>query len=130
MQYFEDQNESFKREVSESYSYERGEINVACVDFEYFEYFKMSYNILLDIYFNRSNIPNKNIKEIFCITYCNYILENFVRYLEYFYYGNNFYEIINFLKEDNTKIKEAFKLFILKEIKMKYIQEKKSFFIF
>ena len=97
---------------------------------ESFNYFKNSHNTLIEI--NNSeevDIPNKNIKEIFCIVYSCIFLENLVKYTisQNTLVSGRKTEIINFLNEGNSKIKETFKLFILKELKTKYITERTEF---
>ena len=107
----------------------KNEINIYLGD-DSFKYFKYAYYTLMEI--KKSNIidiPNKNIKEIFCIVYCNVFLENFVKYLvsQVTLISERKMEIIHFLKDENSQIKESFKLFILKELKKKYIKERTTF---
>ena len=95
-----------------------------------FKYFKNAHNTLIEI--NNSHevdIPNKNIKEIFCIVYSCIFLENFVKYTitQNTLVSGRKAEIISFLNEGASQIKESFKLFILKEIKSKYITERTEF---
>ena len=107
----------------------KNEINIYLGD-DSFKYFKYAYYTLMEI--KKSNpidIPNKNIKEIFCIVYCNVFLENFVKYLisQVTLISERKMEIIYFLNEESNQIKESFKLFILKELKTKYIKERTNF---
>ena len=93
-------------------------------------YFRNAHNTLIEI--NKAEeieIPNKNIKEVFCFVYCCIFLENFVKYTisQITLVSGRKTEIIEFLNEGNSEIKETFKLFILKELKTKYITERTQF---
>ena len=129
MQYFEkleilDENEKVDKETKI-----KNEINLYLGE-NAFKYFRNAYTTLIDIKKSeQTDIPNKNIKEIFCIVYCNVFLENFVKYAktQVTFISARKIEIINFLTQDNTEIKESFKLFILKELKTKYIKERTEF---
>ena len=129
MQYFEklailDENEKADKETKI-----KNEIDLY-LGKEAFKYFRNAYTTLIDIKKSKqSDIPNKNIKEIFCIVYCNVFLENFVKYAvsQVTLISSRKIERINFLTQDNTEIKESFKLFILKELKTKYIKERTQF---
>ena len=99
-------------------------------------YFKNAHNTLIEIIHSNEKVFNQNIKKIFCIVYCNFFLEKFVYYLVS---QKNLItlcktEIINYLIEgsgnnnDNiSEVKKTFKLFILKELKSKYILERTEF---
>ena len=94
-------------------------------------YFKNAYDSLIEIRNakNKNKIKNKDIKKIFCIVYCSFFLEKFVYYISK---QKNLVsacrsEIIKFLKGGETDIKKTFKLFILKELKTKYIIERTNF---
>ena len=92
--------------------------------------FKNAYSTLMEIRSSQNlEIQNKNIKEIFCIAFCNIFLEYFVKYsmIHTLLCSEQRVSIINFLKEGETEIKKSFKLFILKEIKTKYITERTEF---
>ena len=92
-------------------------------------YFKNAHNILIEIRNSKEEIQNKNIKLIFCLTYCNFFLEKFAFYsiTQKILVSTCRTDIINFLIEGNNEIKETFKLFILKELKTKYILERTDF---
>ena len=95
-----------------------------------FKYFKNAHNTIIEIINSEEvDIPNKNIKEIFCIVYSCIFLENFVKYTitHNTLVSGRKAEIISFLNEGTSKIKETFKLFILKELKTKYITERTEF---
>ena len=99
---------------------------------ESFNYFRIAHDILIKINSDGDvKIPNKNIKEIFCIVYCCIFLENFVKYAftQITLVSGNKNEIINYLnkRKRKSKVKETFKLFILKELKDKYITERTQF---
>ena len=93
-------------------------------------YFKNAHNTLIEINNAKdAEIPNKNIKEIFCLVYCCVFLENFVKYVikQVAYVSTSRNKIIQYLNEGTSEIKETFKLFILKELKTKYITERTQF---
>lgn len=93
-------------------------------------YFKNAHNTLIEINNTEdAEIPNKNIKEIFCLVYCCVFLENFVKYVvtQATYVSASKNKIIHYLNEGTSEIKATFKLFILKELKTKYITERTQF---
>ena len=93
-------------------------------------YFKNCHIALLKIYKGHNdNIINGNIQKIFCIVYCNVFLEKFVKYSieQKTYVSTIKYQIIKFLNEKKDEIRNVFKLFILKELKSKYIKERTKF---
>ena len=93
-------------------------------------YFKNCHKTLIEILKGHNEqITNGNIKEVFCIVYCNIFLEKFVYYLieQKTYISTRKNEIIKFLSEGKDEIKKSFKLFILKELKSKYIKERTKF---
>ena len=93
-------------------------------------YFRNAHSTLIEINnVKDTEIPNKNIKEIFCLVYCCVFLENFVKYVvtQVAYVSTSRNKIIHFLNEGTSEIKETFKLFILKELKTKYIAERTQF---
>ena len=91
-------------------------------------YFKNAYNFLVEIRKPKNKIKNKNIKKIFCIVYCNFFLEKFVFYVctQKNLVSACRNEICKFFREE-TEIKKTLKLFILKELKTKYIIERTEF---
>ena len=91
-------------------------------------YFKNAYNSLVEIRKPKNKIKNKNIKKIFCIVYCNFFLEKFVFYVctQKNLVSACRNEICKFFREE-TEIKRTLKLFILKELKTKYIIERTEF---
>ena len=123
--YNEELNKSFENEEKKI----KEEINLFLGE-ESLNYFKNAHNTLIEIKKTKEvDIPNKNIKEIFCIVYCNIFLENFVKYAvsQVTLVSECRTKIITFLNEGNSEIKETFKLFILKELKEKYILERTKF---
>ena len=126
LQYYnEELNKSFENDEKKF----KEEINLFLGE-EALNYFKNAHNTLIEIKKSKEvDIPNKNIKEIFCIVYCNIFLENFVKYAvtQVTLVSQCRTEIINFLNDGNSEIKETFKLFILKELKTKYILERTKF---
>ena len=126
MQYYKEKlNKTFETEDERN----REEIEVYLGE-DSLNYFKNAHNTLIEI--NKAeevDISNKNIKEIFCIVYCCVFLENFVKYTisQNTLVSGRKAEIIEFLNEGNSEIKETFKLFILKELKTKYITERTQF---
>ena len=92
-------------------------------------YFINAHNILMEIRNRNDEIINKNIKILFCLVYSNFFLEKFVYYLtsQKILVSDSRVQIINFLKGPSDVIKETYKLFILKELKTKYILERTEF---
>ena len=126
-QYYNEElnNKKFKDEDEKI----RGEIDIYLGEGS-FNYFKSAHNTLIEINNTEEiEIPNKNIKEIFCIVYCCIFLENFVKYSisQVTLVSGRKTEIINYLNEGDSKVKKSFKLFILKELKAKYILERTQF---
>ena len=78
---------------------------------------------------SKKEIPLKNIKKLFCLSYCNFYLEKFVFYLasQKELVSGSKYNIIEFFNNKNNNIIKTFKLFILNELKIKYIVDKKEF---
>ncbi len=126
LQYY---NEKLNKKYENEEAKIREEINEYLGE-ESFNYFKNAHNTLIEINSGEEvDIPNKNIKEIFCIVYCCVFLEHFVKYIitQTTFVSGRKTEIINFLNEGNSRIKETFKLFILKELKTKYLTERTQF---
>ena len=92
-------------------------------------YFIIAHNLLMEIINSNKKIKNKNIKKIFCIVYCSFFLEKFVFYAftQKILISKCRNEIINFLSKGTSQIKKTLKLFILKELKSKYIIERTEF---
>ena len=94
-----------------------------------FDYFLRAHDILYEILNSKKEIPLKNIKKLFCLSYCNFYLEKFVFYLvaqkELVSLSRS--NIIEFFNNKNNNIIKTFKLFILNELKTKYIMDKKEF---
>ena len=121
----EELNKSFENEEKKI----KEEMNLFLGE-EALNYFKNAYDTLIEIKKSKEeDIPNKNIKEIFCIVYWNVFLENFVKYVvsQVTPVSQCRTEKIIFLNDGNSEIKERFKLFILKELKTKYIFERTKF---
>ena len=118
-----------ERTKEEESSRIREEINIFLGE-KQLKFFKIAHDTLIEIN-NKNNvkIPNKNIKEIFCIVYCSVFLENFVKYVvtQATLISDIKVKIINYLSTGESEIKESFKLFILKELKTKYITERTKF---
>ena len=83
----------------------------------------------MEIVTSKEENKNNNIKKIFCIVYSSFFLEKFVFYVvsQKILVSACRNEIIEFLKGGETEIKKTFKLFILKELKTKYITERTEF---
>ena len=82
--------------------------------------------------FNTKNeIYNKNIKEQYCIVYCNIYLENFVKFCftEKEYSGRIRNDFIQFLNdpESQNQLKGTLKIIVLKLIKEYYIKDQIEF---
>jgi len=93
-------------------------------------YFKNCHKTLISIQKGYDDqIVNKNIQKIYCIVFSNIFLENFVKYSieQKTLVSKRKNEITKFLMEENDEIKKTFKLFILKELKSKYIIERTNF---
>ena len=99
---------------------------------EAFNDFKNAYENLKNIMLKKiDDIYNYNIKEQYCIAYCNVFLENFVKYcFEEKEYSagirNNLLEFLND-KETETPLKNTIKIVILKIIKTYYIKDQFTF---
>ena len=121
-------NEELNKQFDEEEEKIRAEINAYLGD-QSLVYFRNAHNNLIEIINSKEEIQNKNIKKIFCIVFCNFFLEKFVFYLtsQKNLVSGCRAEIINYLKEGKSEIKETFKLFILKELKTKYILERTRF---
>ena len=134
-QYYEDKlNKLFENEENKEKRI-REEINLYLGE-KALMYFKIACNTLIQVKINKDmNISNLKIKEIFCIVYCNIFLKNFSKYAisEVNLFSECREKIIKFLNSGSTenkesgKIKESFKLFILKELKSIYIPERTNF---
>lgn len=85
--------------------------------------------MLYEILNSNKEIPLKNIKELFCISFCNFFLEKFTFYLvsQRQLVSVYYHSIIQFFNAKNDNIIKTFKLFILNELKTKYIVNKKNF---
>ena len=122
--------QEYKEKLNQTFDTEEGRIREEIevyLGVDSLNYFKNAHNTLIEINKGEEvDIPNKNIKEIFCIVYCCIFLENFVKYTisQNTLVSGRKTEIIEFLNEGNSEIKEAFKL---KEIKTKYITERTQF---
>ena len=109
----------------------RDEIEIL-VGYHSFNDFKNAYETLKNIMFKKiDDIYNVNIKEQYCISYCNFYLENFVKYcFEEKEYSagirNNLLEFLND-KETETPLKNSIKIVILKLIKTYYIRDQSEF---
>ena len=123
IQYFKDEieNKTDKRDI----------INILLGE-NAFNDFKNAYENLKNIMFKKfDDIYNYNIKEQYCISYCNVFLENFVKYcFEEIVYSsgirNNLLEFLND-KENETPLKNSIKIVILKIIKAYYIKDQYIF---
>ena len=109
----------------------RGEINILLEGNAFLD-FKNAYETLKSIMFNTKNeIYNKNIKEQYCIVYCNIYLENFVKFCftEKEYSGRIRNDFIQFLNdpESQNQLKGTLKIIILKLIKEYYIKDQIEF---
>ena len=80
---------------------------------------------------HKKEMFNKNIKEQYCIVYCNIYLENFVKFCftEKEYSSGIRNDFFNFLNdpESQTDLKNTFKIVILKLIKTYYIKDQIEF---
>ena len=99
---------------------------------EAFNDFKNAYENLKNIMVkNTDDIYNYNIKEQYCIAYCNVFLENFVKYCfeEKEYSAEIRDNLLKFLndKETETPLKNSIKIVILKIIKTYYIKDQSTF---
>jgi hypothetical protein len=97
-----------------------------------FSDFKNAYENLKNLIFKKKNFfSNENIKEQYCITYCNIYLENFVKYCfeEKEYSSGIRNDFLNFLNdpETQTNLKNTIKIIILKLIKTNYIKDQSEF---
>ena len=97
-----------------------------------FNDFKNAYDNLKNIMFKKvDEIYNYNIKEQYCIAYCNVFLENFVKYcFEEKEYSSGIRDnLLAFLndKENETSLKNSIKIVILKIIKTYYIKDQSIF---
>ena len=109
----------------------RGEISVL-IEGNAFIDFKNAYENLKSIMFNPKNeMYNKNIKEQYCIVYCNIYLENFVKFCftEKEYSAGIRNDFFNFLNNPQTQtdLKKTMKIVILKLIKTNYIKDQIEF---
>ena len=126
-QYYEE--DLFNRKLNTDHNSNHLEIEIYLGKSSY-KYFLRAYEVLYEILNSNKEIPLKNIKELFCISFCNFFLEKFTFYLvsqrqlvcDYYYYS-----IIEFFNSKNDNIIKTFKLFILNELKTKYIVDKKEF---
>lgn len=97
-----------------------------------FNDFKNSYENLKNIMLKKyDDIYNYNIKEQYCIAYCNVFLENFVKYTfeEKEYSSEIRDKLLEFLndQETETPLKASIKIVILKMIKTYYIKDQFTF---
>ncbi len=95
-----------------------------------FSYFNYAYQTLRNIIYNNfDEIYNKNIKEQFCIVYCNVYLENLVKYIikENTYSSTMRTKFLEFLNIDPTPLKSTIKMIVLKLIKDNYITDRVEF---
>ena len=120
--------EELKKQIENEDEKIKEEINIYLGE-QSFIYFKYAYHSLVEIRNPKNKIKNKNIKKLFCISFCNFFLEKFVYYITQ---QKNLVsacrnEIVRFFKEGDTEVKKTFKLFILKELKTKYIIERTEF---
>ena len=120
--------ELINKQIENSEEKIRHDINIYLGD-QSLQFFKIAHNLLMEIINSNEKIKNKNIKKYFCIVYCSFFLEKFVFYAftQKILISNCRTEIINFLSEGMSEIKKALKLFILKELKSKYIIERTEF---
>jgi len=99
-----------------------------------FKYFKNAYKTLKNkMYDNINEIYNINIKEQYCIAYCNVYLENFINLCfnlsikEYTsVIRNTFFDYL-MNQENKTKLKDTFKIVLLKLINTNYIKDQSEF---
>ena len=97
-----------------------------------FSDFKNAYENLKNLTFKKKDdIYNANIKEQYCITYCNLYLENFVKYCfeEKEYTSGIRNDLLQFLNDEETQttLKNTLKIVILKLIKTNYIKDQSEF---
>ena len=95
-----------------------------------FSYFNYAYQTLRNIQYNNiDEIYNKNIKEQFCIVYCNVYLENLVKFIikENTYSSAMRTRFLEFLNVDIIPLKNTMKMIVLKLIKNNYITDKIEF---
>ena len=97
-----------------------------------FNDFRNAYENLKNITLRKfDDIYNYNIKEQYCIAYCNVFLENFVKYCfkEELYSTSIRNDLINFLNDEETQtpLKNSMKIVILKIIKTYYIKDQFTF---
>ena len=112
------ENEKLKREID------------IYLGHESYSFFCFAHDILNNIQNpNSINVFNKNLKEIYCIVYSNIFLECFVKYIKeqetFVSVCRN--EILKFLSNNSTKIKESYKLLIIKLLRSHYIKERTKF---
>ena len=123
IQYFKDEMEN-KKDIKDIIEILLGE--------NAFNDFKNSYENLKNIMFKKvDDIYNYNIKEQYCIAYCNVFLENFVKYCfeEKEYSAGIRNKLLEFINEkgNETALKDSIKIVILKIIKTYYIKDQSKF---
>ena len=121
-------NDELNKEIKNDEEKIKNEINCYLGD-ESLMYLRNAHNTLIEIVKSKQDIENKKIKKIFCIVYSSFFLEKFVYYIinQKILVSACRTEIINFLKTGDSEIKQTYKLFILKELKTKYIIERTEF---
>ena len=126
--YFQSELQDIDRNKSED-EIKREELEKLIGD-EPFNYFNLAYETLKNIiYHNVDEIYNKNIKEQYCIVYCNYYLENLVKFIftETTYSSTMKTKFLEFLSKDPTDLKETIRMVFLKLIKINYIRDNVEF---
>ena len=120
-------NEELNKEYKNQEEKIKSEINCYLGD-ESLMYLRNAHNSLIEMVTSKQENRN-NIKKIFCIVYSSFFLERFVYYIvtQKILSSACRTEIINFLKAGGSEIKKTYKLFILKELKTKYILERTEF---
>ena len=114
---YENDEEKIKNEIN-TYL---GEDSLVCL--------KNAHNSMIEMITSKEGNKKNIIKKIFCIVYCSFFLEKFVFYVvsQKILVSACRTEIIKFLNGGDSEIKKTFKLFILKELKTKYIVERTEF---